>query len=411
MSRILMILVLTLLAINAIEEQNIFYSSSKYHIETLISNQIVRRLNKPIISMPSYSAGSEGDILSDIQPCRSTSIAGVDNHFTDFLTLSNDVGTVYLGEKFRCYIALHNISKKTLFNVKLKVDLKSVDSNTTIEENVETLDIDNRLDKILCERVSESGAHAINCICTYKIDPEGSTLNFRKCFNFQVVTPFSINPKIVPIDNGCACIVNICNTTENSLYMKSVEFEEVENYIYEENNDSTDEKTIRSGNLRQYVFIFKYPDLTDPSTNNNKVLGKIRISWSSYFGEEGCYSTDIIENKVPNRKRMVSLVITDVPEFLEIGKPTDITISVINMSRRKVISPVVTIDNAKQDGLFINGVISKTLDELPPGEQVQTSFSIIPVRKGVHTLSGVKVLDAYTQRSSEFSDIIDLLAK
>ncbi|KAM9991304.1 hypothetical protein ACTFIZ_004697 [Dictyostelium cf. discoideum] len=358
-------------------------------------------------------------------------------------------GVIYLGEMFCCYISLNNHSPYQVRNVFLKVELQTTSSRIPLldseQQSVPTFNPGFSSDFVVQREVKESGINILVCAVNYTT-PEGEQKKFRKYFKFQVLNPLVLKTRIHNLPNVVFLEACLENATQGSLFIESILFEPIEHFnskdISFENNldnnnnnnnnldnnnldnnnnlnnndnlefklnekgliENTDElleniKITTSDNIvflkqgcsRQYLFQITPKDIENVESKNSLPLGRLDITWRSYFGEIGRLKTAAIQRKLNQEDIECSLI--NIPDKIKLEKPFSVIAKLSNKSTR-ILYPQFMLVRNKMDGIKINSHLPK-LDPIQPNSIIQVEIEMFPLKPGMQQIIGlaIKLLD------------------
>ncbi|KAN0034466.1 hypothetical protein ACTFIV_000979 [Dictyostelium citrinum] len=353
-------------------------------------------------------------------------------------------GVIYLGEMFCCYISLNNHSPYQVRNVFLKVELQTTSSRIPLldseQQSVPTFNPGFSSDFVVQREVKESGINILVCAVNYTT-PEGEQKKFRKYFKFQVLNPLVLKTRIHNLPNVVFLEACLENATQGSLFIESILFEPIEHFnskdISFENNldnsnnnnnknsldynssnidnselklnekgiiENTDElleniKLTTSDNIvflkqgcsRQYLFQITPKDIESVESKNSLPLGRLDITWRSYFGEIGRLKTAAIQRKLNQEDIECSLI--NIPDRIKLEKPFSVIAKLSNKSTR-ILYPQFMLVRNKMDGIKINSHLPK-LDSIQPNSTIQVEIEMFPLKPGMQQIIGlaIKLLD------------------
>ncbi|KAN0039507.1 hypothetical protein ACTA71_007296 [Dictyostelium dimigraforme] len=357
-------------------------------------------------------------------------------------------GVIYLGEMFCCYISLNNHSPYQVRNVYLKVELQTTSSRIPLldseQQSVPTFNPGFSSDFVVQREVKESGVNILVCSVNYTT-PEGEQKKFRKYFKFQVLNPLVLKTRIHNLPNVVFLEACLENATQGSLFIESILFEPIEHFnskdisfenilensnnnnnnngnIDDNNNidnidnnsefklnekgiiENTDEllekiKLTTSDNIvflkqgcsRQYLFQITPKDIESVESKNSLPLGRLDITWRSYFGEIGRLKTAAIQRKLNQEDIECSLI--NIPDRIKLEKPFTVIAKLSNKSNR-ILYPQFMLVRNKMDGIKINSHLPK-LDPIQPNSIIQVEIEMFPLKPGMQQIIGlaIKLLD------------------
>jgi len=88
-----------------------------------------------------------------------------------WIQLPQDIGEVYLGEQFCCYISAWNNTEHPILSLGISVDMTTARSRTLLFENreapIECLEPDQRKEFAIRYDVKDVGTHALKCLVIF----------------------------------------------------------------------------------------------------------------------------------------------------------------------------------------------------------------------------------------------------
>jgi len=326
-------------------------------------------------------------------------------------------GVIYLGEIFSSYISLNNHSPYQVNNVFIKVELQTqsqrINLLDTEQQPVNSFGPGFSSDFVVQREVKESGVNILVCAVSYTT-PEGENKKFRKFFKFSVMNPLVLKTKIHNLPNIIFLEACLENATQGSLFIESILFEPVEffdvvdmsfddsskksNNEIDINSNSSNEDILASiktspnivflkqGHVRQYLFKIIPKDPNNAETKNSILLGRLDITWRSYFGEIGRLKTAHIQRKLNVEE--IECILTHIPK-VELEKPFKVTATLTNKSNRPLGPQFILVRN-KMDGVMINSHLPK-LDIIPANTSINVDIEMFPLKPGMQQIVGLAV--------------------
>lgn len=134
------------------------------------------------------------------------------------------------------------------------------------------------------------------------------------------------------------------------------------------------------------------------STRRRREMGALQVSWRTALGEVGRMECAAVAHEPRRRRAEVELSVVAVPAKIRAQCPFAATCSV----RNNTVRPLKLYLQVRRDlvGEIVPvGVSGMQLSELPPGEKVECSLTLLPLRSGQHAISGVRVFDLVTKKA------------
>lgn len=335
-----------------------------------------------------------------------------------FLTLPQNFGNIFLGEVFSSYISVHNDSKQSCKDVFVKTDLQTATSSTRTNLSttplVAELGSGQSIDDVINHEIKELGMHIL--VCTVQYNSPSGEKNFKKFFKFNVHKPLDVRTTFYnsPTDE-MFLEAQIQNLTLSPMYLDEVSMHPSDNFLVKEYNAFHDDednlgKLINAQDVHQFVYRFKpkphiYKDhkLLKASTQ----IGKLDIVWKTSLGERARLQTSALHRAAPDFGDL-RVFIEDIPRSSKIEEKFTINLKLMNSSERS-IDLKVFFHHSSSDGIKWCGKSNHTLDTLPSNGSTLLPFTLFPVKLGIQSISGLRILDTFLGRLHEFDDIATIL--
>jgi len=313
--------------------------------------------------------------------------------------LPTSFGNVYVGENFKCYIAIHNVSDVVISKVSLKVYIRTSSNKEHVlvsgNEEIKDFGLNYYYDHIISYEINEKNNHVLICDCKYNVNG-GETKSFQKFFKFNVFDPLEINSRIIPINNGYICNSEVINKTNSTIYINSANFITEPDFVSQSLNNPENMIFLKPEN--KWEFLFKIDHENIYKNSKELLLGKIKINWRTILGETGTFYSGEINRQQP-QKKFVLISLLDIPEKLQINEMVKCTMKIVNLSKKE-IKPSITIIPSSE--LLITGITSFISEPLQPMEEKHMNINILPIQGGIHTFPTVKVHDLISKKTNEF---------
>lgn len=132
--------------------------------------------------------------------------------------------------------------------------------------------------------------------------------------------------------------------------------------------------------------------LRDPELFKRHDFGRVSVSWRSALGEKGLLRTSLMMSEPKPQQSGIEVCISSVPRRIYVHRTFTARCQVRNNSdksarlylqvRRDLVGEIVPV-----------GVSGMTLGVVSPGDRVDCAIPMIPLGKGLHSLSGFRVID------------------
>lgn len=271
------------------------------------------------------------------------------SHASEFLTLPAAFGAIQLGETFSSCLCVNNEANTDIEGVNIKVEMQTANSKVLLAEVGGTADrrklaVGDVLEVVVHHEVKELGQHVLACTVSYRLPPgfrhtppgpvaEGASdpnlQGFRKYYKFVVTNPLSVKTKVHlprspsalldPVEREKVFLeVHIQNTTQEPMWFERIDFDCAEgwtatdmNQVRSGTNDSAESTPLFSGSValmqpqatRQYIYVLlptTIPTFPAPAQPGSVIsLGRLDISWRTYFGEPGRLLTAMLTRRIP----------------------------------------------------------------------------------------------------------------
>lgn len=382
--------------------------------------------------------------------------SGIPMAIGPLLVLPQNFGNIFLGETFSSYISVHNDSGSSVTSVTIKVELQTSSQRLTLvgingNSSQEALDPSKSIDDVINHEVKELGTHILVCAVSY-VGPTGENLYFRKFFKFQVLKPLDVKTKFYNADSDDVFLeAQIQNTTFQPIHMEKVTLEASNLYEAVELNGS-DENQFRDKDdqlrgrrysrrtnmnhldCRQYLYCLtpKKDVLRDDSLRGVTNIGKLDIVWKTNMGEKGRLQTSQLQ-RMAQGYGDIRVTVNSIPNIVCMGVTFTLSLNVANCSDRTMdlmmalqnerksrglsgTTPAmdssdinVVIPNATSPALVWTGVSNRHIGKLAPKSSLGLELSLIPRVPGLHSISGLRIVDTFLKRTYEHDEIAQVL--
>ena len=355
--------------------------------------------------------------------------AGIDGA----LVLPQSFGAIHLGETFRSYISLGNVSSHAVKNLSVRAELQTERQRKTLFDNSETplesLRPGGRFDFAISHDLKELGAHTLICNVMYS-EPDGERKYLAQYFKFASTNPLVVRMKVRSVGPDTtfleACLES---AAKGPLLIDSVRFETPPSCSaspvgqrpqpapgsgsgpagaggrfdlgqYLENVDLLE----RAGQSKHFVFRLERRDRggasdgiqTQQASSNQptqNVLGKLEIRWRGQMGEPGRLQTQQILGP-PLAARIAELQLLGPPPEIIRERPFPLTLTVQNRTARETGPLTVTLSGSLEASpVVMSGPCSVSVPPLPAGGARSISVLLIATRAGVQPLGDLTLTD------------------
>eukprot|EP00177_Eucheuma_denticulatum_P003516 GFKZ01006357.1.p1 GENE.GFKZ01006357.1~~GFKZ01006357.1.p1 ORF type:complete len:518 (+),score=29.40 GFKZ01006357.1:31-1554(+) len=151
-------------------------------------------------------------------------------------------------------------------------------------------------------------------------------------------------------------------------------------------------RSTASGGAAEHAPRRRYSNDAHPSRIKPRLLGNMTVSWRSALGEVGHLENVVTVEEPPVLHSDVEVAVYAVPEQICAQRPFVARCAAKNNMKRAVrLYLQVRRDLVKE--IVPVGVSGVSLGEVQPGCTVRCSLTMIPLVRGQHSLSGVRVVD------------------
>lgn len=185
---------------------------------------------------------------------------------------------------------------------------------------------------------------------------------------------------------------------------------------------------------RQYLYCLtpKKDVLRDNALRGVTNIGKLDIVWKTNMGEKGRLQTSHLQRMAQGYGDM-RVTVDSIPDIVYVGVAFTLRLNVTNCSDRTMDlimalqnerqgrglassnlpiqngdSDVVT-PNSTSPALVWTGVSNRNFGKLAPKSCLALELSMIPRVPGLHSISGLRIVDAFLKRTYEHDEIAQVL--
>jgi len=333
----------------------------------------------------------EGDILYDVfvKERKDTEPFG----YTPFLQFPASLGVVHLGERFRGYVSVRNLTPTTLRQVRIKgvigrAELQRFDM--ILDAADLTFGPHSSHDFIIEHTLTDMGTYNLSFSMDYK-DDSMLEKNTRKLFTFPVEKALEAANFQVKYMRGTAYLKFTlkCVTTQLICLGRvwSTPGENLSLVPYPELSESTPwDSLMYPGEIRQFVFPYALASLTQ---SPHLDVGVVSFEWKRNFGEMGILQTNRISHKTARGMTDVSssgggfldVLVERAPQTVRLQEEFDISLTVCNCGEAS-IEAVLSLKPEKLLPLAVTGPVRWLLGTLGPHKQTSVTLRLISLYAG-----------------------------
>jgi trafficking protein particle complex subunit 13 len=362
--------------------------------------------------------------------------------FDGTLALPTSFGNIYFGETFFSYIRVFNHSDVDCHSVSVRVEFQSAtapaNAKNILHDSAATpvalLGPDGSYDFIVQQTLKELGSHTLVCTVSY-LDRDREKRQFRKYFKFAVLNPLNINIGVRTVKDGIFVQAAIGNATQSRIFLRSITFDPThffqaveycdqseENELARDNKNENENpstiapplitsemtsRTLAPGDSTSCIFFLTAKSELENQARVATQLGRIDIRWSSSMGEKGRLFTPQVQRKVVSLPD-VSVDLLGAPAQIGVEQVVLGTLQIANISDRPMTLDMVFLPD-KMSSIVINGVTSRALGPVAPGEVKETTIALLALYPGFHALGGLRIFERGTSNFWDFDRIVSFL--
>ena len=347
------------------------------------------------------------------------------------LVLPQSFGAIHLGETFRSYISLGNISNHPVQSLAVRAELQTERQRRSLFDNsekpLESLRPGGRFDFAVSHDLKELGAHTLICNVMYS-EPDGERKYLAQYFKFASTNPLVVRMKVRSVGQQGTTFLEACleSASKGPLLIDSVRFEtpptcsaqpvgqrplqerpadcpapgppgahqcfDLGGYLERVN------MLERAGQSKHFVFRLERRDRggaaeAPKSDQQQNVLGKLEIRWRGQMGEPGRLQTQQILGP-PLAARAAELQLLGPPPEIVRERPFPLTLAVQNRTDRDTGPLAVALSGSLEaSSVVMSGPCSVAVPPLPAGGRQTISVLLIATRAGVQSLGDLRLTD------------------
>ncbi|XP_072949239.1 trafficking protein particle complex subunit 13 [Epargyreus clarus] len=382
----------------------------------------VMRLTKPALISPTIVTCDfkdlPGNILNNYLKDDATSVVQMETLAAgQFLLLPQSFGNIYLGETFSCYVCVHNETTQPVQSVSIKADLQTssqrIPLSTQQNQSPVMLDVDETLSDVIHHEVKDLGTHILVCEVTY-MSNYNTLASFRKFFKFEVMKPLDVKTKIYNAESDEVFLeAQVQNITSGPIILEQVSLEGSHQFAVKSLNEDGDGQSVfgdvtllQSQESCQYLYC-----LTPKENVSQQIklmaaarnIGKLDIVWRSNLGEKGRLQTSQIQRMSPDYGD-IRVTYENLPSKVTVDEPFNFNCKIVNASER-TLDLILKLRSLQNSSLLWCGISNRKLGPLEPGNATYVNLTALPINTGLHSITGVSLVDLFLKRTFDYDDL------
>ncbi|XP_053609209.1 trafficking protein particle complex subunit 13 [Plodia interpunctella] len=390
-------------------------------VEHLVALKVMR-LTKPALISPKIvtcdSKDLPGNILNNYLKDDATSVSQMETLAAgQFLLLPQSFGNIYLGETFSCYVCVHNETNLPVQSVSIKADLQTnsqrIPLTTQQSQTPSMLDVEETLSDVIHHEVKDLGTHILVCEVTY-MSIYNTLQSFRKFFKFEVMKPLDVKTKFYNAESDDVYLeAQVQNITSGAITLEQVSLESSQQFSVKSLNEVKDEESV-FGDITllqpqescQYLYCLRP---RENISNDIKLLaaakniGKLDIVWRSNLGEKGRLQTSQLQRMTPDFGD-IRVTYEKLPSRVPVDQPFMFQCKITNASER-TLNLILKLRSLQDSSLIWCGISNRKLGPLEPGNSICLSLTALPINTGLHSITGVSLVDLFLKRTYDYDDL------
>ncbi|KRZ49928.1 putative trafficking protein particle complex subunit 13 -like protein [Trichinella nativa] len=275
----------------------------------------------------------------------------------------NQVGNVYLGEVFSCYISILNGTGEIVTEVDIQTNATRVLLPFKYQDTSLTLNAG--------QSVGDSISH-----------------------EFPVLKPLDVCTKLCSAENDTVYLeAQVQNTTDADMIMERVALEPVPDLA------PKNCCLIKPGAVRQFL----YGISCIKQDVSWIAVAKLNMVWRTTNGRRGRVQTCPLQKTVSGCGDLKLKVISG-PSAVKIRLPFHVVFQIQNCSER-ALQLTLTLDDTLQKGLLWNSLSEVQFEPLLPAKTMNVTLTLFAECAGLQFASGMKFYDCNTKRRYEYNDV------
>ncbi|KAM9577776.1 trafficking protein particle complex subunit 13-like [Trichechus inunguis] len=238
---------------------------------------------------------------------------------------------------------------------------------------------------------------------------------FRKLCLFPFLPPLDVKTKFYNSEMDDLFLeVQIQNISSSTVFIQKVSLELSVMYTVEElntvNQAGKDECTfgtrtfLQSMEGRQYLYHLQlkqeFPEKASTIRGLTE-MGKLDIVWKRNLGEMALLQTIQLERQAPGNGT-IRLSLETIPDTVILEEPFHITCKITNCSNRKMKLILKMCDT---DSIRWCGSSGRYLGKLPPSSSLCFTLTLLSLKLGLQSISGIQITDKLLKRTYEHGDV------
>lgn len=393
-------------------------------VEHLVALKVMRLTKPGLISPKIVTCDSKdlpGNILNNYLKDDATAVTQMETLAAgQFLLLPQSFGNIYLGETFSCYVCVHNETNQPVQSVSIKADLQTNSQRIvlTTQQNMSPtmLDVDETLSDVIHHEVKDLGTHILVCEVTY-MSNYNTLASFRKFFKFEVMKPLDVKTKFYNADSDDVYLeAQVQNITSGAIVLEQVSLESSQQFSVKSLNEVSDGVSVFGDvTLLHPQESCQYLYCLTPKENISKEIkllaaakniGKLDIVWRSNLGEKGRLQTSQLQRMTPDYGD-IRVTFEKLPSKVCVDEPFSFKCKIVNASER-TLDLILKLRALQDSSLLWCGISNKQLGPLEPGNSICVNLTALPINTGLHSITGVSLMDLFLKRTYDYDDLASI---
>ncbi|VVC89612.1 trafficking protein particle complex subunit 13 [Leptidea sinapis] len=385
----------------------------------------VMRLTKPALVSPKIVTCDfkdlPGNILNNYLKDDATAVVQMETLAAgQFLLLPQSFGNIYLGETFSCYVCVHNETNQPVQSVSIKTDLQTSSQKIPFavqqHQSPVMLDTDETLGEVIHHEVKDLGIHVLVCEVTY-MSQYNTLASFRKFFKFEVVKPLDVKTKFYNAESDEVFLeTQVQNITSGPIVLEQVSLESSQQFSVKSLNEDTsgnsvfgDVTLLQPQESCQYLYCLTAKENISRDIKllvAAKNVGKLDIVWRSNLGEKGRLQTSQLQRMTPDYGD-IRVTYEELPNKVPVDSPFVFKCKLVNASER-TLDLILKLRSLQESSLIWCGISNRRLGPLEAGGVVEISLTALPINTGLHSITGISLVDLFLNRTYDYDDLASI---
>eukprot|EP00210_Caulerpa_lentillifera_P006038 g5770.t1 len=343
-----------------------------------------------------------------------------------WIQLPQNIGQVYLGEQFSCYISAWNNTDRPIESLEITVEMVTSRARTLLFENRETpieiMEPDQRKEFAIHYDVKDVGEHSLKCLVAFASNSRERISLPLQLFKFSAKSPVVIRTKVRSLGNR-SCLLEAClesSKEDEPLILDYVRFDPLHHFLC--TPVLVEQEIVQEGPLKDYInhmamkvmstphcsrnFLFRLDPVRgiggEESKTDYRELGKLEIKWRSRLGSVGRLQTQQIQGlQVASMSREVSGKIVSIqPQTIALHQPFEVVIRIENETER-VLGPLLLKfqgDNETErmkegSAIRILGIDVLDVKALERRASSDVTLSMVALKSGIQAIQSLEIVD------------------